>query len=204
MSTDASSTHALLNQARCGDGQALGKLFEGFRRYLKLLAQLQINGKLQAKIDASDVVQETFLKAHRDLAMFRGTSERELMTWLRRILAANLADHVHRHYGRQRRDVRLERSLQQQLDRSSHALDGGLVLAHATPSEQMAHREQALVLADALEQLPKDYREVLVLHHFKGLTFQEVARRMDRSVDSVKQLWMRALVRLRRTLGDET
>lgn len=201
--TSDSQPHELLSRARRGDGEALGELLEGLRQYLKLLAELQIDEKMQAKVDASDVVQETFLAAHRDFSMFRGTTERELMAWLRKILAANLADRVHRHYGRQRRNVHMERSLHEQLDQSSRALDHGLVAVQTTPSEQVARREQAVMLADALEQLPKDYRTVLVLHHLKGLPFKEVAGRMGRSLDSVKQLWMRALVRLRRIVGDE-
>ena len=80
-------------------------------------------------------------------------------------------------------------------------LDQGLVAAHSTPSRRAARREQAVLLADALNQLPPDYREVLVLRHLEGLTFPEVAARMGRTVDSVEKLWVRALPRLRRVLG---
>ena len=56
---------AMLRRARSGNGPAIGRLLNGYRRYLRLLARLQISRRLQGKIDASDVVQETFLKAHR-------------------------------------------------------------------------------------------------------------------------------------------
>jgi len=62
-------------------------------------------------------------------------------------------------------------------------------------------REQALRLADALDRLPHDFREVLILRHLEELRFPEVARRMGRSLDSVKNLWTRALAKLRHTLG---
>ena len=62
-------------------------------------------------------------------------------------------------------------------------------------------REQSVELADALALLPEAYRDVLVLRHLEGLTFPEVARRMERSVDSVEKLWMRALVQLRQKMG---
>lgn len=200
---DRSDQDNLLTLARQGDGDALGRLFDGYRRYLKLLARLQIGEEQQAKIDASDVVQQTFLEALHDFATFRGTSEKELMNWLRRILAANLADHVHRYHGRQRRDIQLERSLNEQLDRSSVALDRNLIANQTTPSQSVVRREQAVILADALDQLPEDYREVLVLRHLKGHKFSQVARRMGRTEGSVYQLWARALAQLRRAIGDD-
>jgi RNA polymerase sigma-70 factor (ECF subfamily) len=80
-------------------------------------------------------------------------------------------------------------------------LDGALVSPTSSPSHQAARREQAVLLADALEQLPEDYRQVLVLRHLQGFSFPEVARRLGRSVDSVEKVWTRALDRLRRVLG---
>jgi RNA polymerase sigma-70 factor (ECF subfamily) len=191
----------LLKQARGGSGPALGELLELYRNYLALLARLQIGRRLQGKVDPLDLVQETFLEAHRDFTQFRGTSEAELVSWLRQILARNLANLLRGYYGTQRRDVRLERDLAAELDQSSRALDRALLQQHSTPSEQAARREQAVLLADALGRLPKDYREVIILRHLEGLSFTEVARRMDRSLDSVEKLWARALARLRRALG---
>lgn len=199
-----SEPEQLLSLARAGDREALGQLFECYRRYLKLLAQLQIHEQIQAKIDASDCVQETFLKAYQGFAEFRGTTEGELMSWLRQILARNLSDRVHRYYGAQRRDVQLERSLLEELNRSSEAMDRRLVLAQSTPSQSAARRQQAVILADALDQLPKDYREVLILRHLKGLKFPEIARCMKRSEGSVQKLWVRALSQLRRSVGDNS
>jgi RNA polymerase sigma-70 factor (ECF subfamily) len=82
-------------------------------------------------------------------------------------------------------------------------LDRGLVAELSSPSEKAVQREQATWLAQALERLPEDYREVLVLHDLQELDFSEVARRMDRSVEAVKKLWARALARLRRSVGGD-
>jgi len=191
----------LLGQARRGDAATLGRLLEQYRRYLALLARVQIGQRLQGKVDASDVVQETFLEAHRSFEQFRGTSEAQFVAWLRQILAANLADLLRRYLGTQGRDVRLEQEIANAVDQSSAALDGALVAAQSSPSQQADRREQAVLLADALEQLPVDYRDVIVLRNIEGLTFPEVARRMGRSLDSVEKLWMRALARLRQLLG---
>jgi RNA polymerase sigma-70 factor (ECF subfamily) len=192
----------LLALARAGDGCARGRLLEHYRGYLVLLARLQIGRRLQGKADASDVVQETFLEAHRDFGQFQGDSEGELAGWLRRILASNLANLVRHYLGTRRRDVRLERQLAAELDESSRALDGALAADGSSPSQQAARRELAVILAGALEQLPDDHRDVIVLRHIEGLTFPEVAVRMGRSLDVVKKLWPRALGRLRRLLGE--
>src|SRR5437588_7443589 len=101
----------LLEQAQAGDAATLGRLLELYRRYLALLARVQIGKRLQGKVDASDLVQETFLEAHRNFARFRGQTEAELVCWLRQILATNLANVCRRYLGTQGRDVRLERDI---------------------------------------------------------------------------------------------
>jgi RNA polymerase sigma-70 factor (ECF subfamily) len=148
------------------------------------------------------VVQESFLNAHRDFALFRGNTEAELAGWLRKILAARLGDLMRHYHGTQRRDVALERELAVELDQSSRVLDQGLVAKFSSPSQQAARREQAVHLADALERLAPDYREVLIWHHLHEYSFPEVASRMGRSVEAVKKLWARALAQLRRSMGD--
>ncbi len=86
----------LLTFARAGNRPALGQLLDRYRPYLMLLARLQIDRRLQGKVEAADLVQETFLEAHRDFAQFRGTTEKELVGWLRQILVSNLANLVRR------------------------------------------------------------------------------------------------------------
>jgi RNA polymerase sigma-70 factor (ECF subfamily) len=202
--TTESGPDDLLRRARAGDSAALGELLERFRAYLILLARLPIDRRFRGKVDPGDLVQETFLEAHRAFPRFRGQSEAELAGWLRAILAANLADLARRFLQAKRRDVRLERELADELDRSSHALGQALAAPTSTPSQQASQREQGVLLAEALERLPADYREVLVLHYLEGLSHPDVARRMGRTIDSVKNLWARALGRLRRSLGEDS
>src|SRR5262249_12605255 len=129
------------------------------------------------------------------------SSEGELVAWLRQILGGNLANLLRHYYGTQARDVRLERELQADLEESSRALDRGLASPQPSPSQGAARREQSVLLASALERLPPDYRQVLVLRHLEALTFPEVAERLGRSVEAVKKLWARALCSLRATMG---
>lgn len=190
----------LLDEARGGNDVALGRLLESYSNYLTLLARVQIGRRIQGKVDAGDVVQEVFLEAHRQIASFRGTSEGELVVWLRRILAGQLALTLRRYLGTKGRDVNLERELGAQLDQSSQVMDGGFVATTSTPSQHVSRREQAVLLADALDKLPADYREVIILRHLESLAFAEVATRMGRSEDSVQKLWVRALASLRRSM----
>ncbi len=192
----------LLGLAREGRPHALGQLLELYRNYLELLARLQISRRLRGKIDADDLVQDTLLEAYEAFAQFRGTTEAELAGWLRKILTSNAVSLARRFYGTQRRDVRLERELAEELEQSSAVLDRGFTAPQSSPSQQAAKREQAVLLADALKRLPKDYREAIILRQLEGLSFPEVAQRMERSLDSVKKLWMRALTRLRQVLED--
>src|SRR5438876_9289183 len=148
-------------EARAGTDAALGPLLDLYRNYLRLLARVEIGRRLQGKLDASDLVQETFLEAHRHFTQFRGTSEPQLVSWLRQILAAKVANLVRHYLGTQGRDVRLEQELAGSLDNSSRMLGQELAASMSSPSLQAARREQAVLLADALEKLPEDYREAI-------------------------------------------
>jgi RNA polymerase sigma-70 factor, ECF subfamily len=196
----ATSHEQLLGLAKQGDSAALGRLLESYRAYLRVLARVQIGRHLQGKVDASDLAQEACLGAYRDFPQFRGTTEKELLAWLRQVLASLMANLVRHYKCTKRRDVRLERQLALELDQSSQALDRSLVAPQSSPSEQASRREQSVVLATALGQLPDEWRELLILRHLEGLTFPEVAERLGRSIDSLKKQWPRALAALRRVL----
>src|SRR5207237_6938344 len=109
------------------------------------------------------------LGACRDFPQVRGTTSKEFLGWLRQILASLLANLVRHYVGTQRRDVRLERQLALELDQSSQALDRGLVASQSSPSQQAIRREQSVVLAEALDRLPDEWRDLLILRHLEGL-----------------------------------
>lgn len=198
----AEAVERLIAQARGGDAPTLGRLLESYRNYLRLLARIQIGRRLQGKIDASDVVQETFLDANRYFANFRGHAEAQFVQWLREILAGTLANVVRRYLGTQARDVRLECALVADLDQSSCSLAQLLVDPHSSPSQHAGRAERVLLITEALAQLPVDYQTVIALRHLEGLTFPQVAERMGRSVDSVEKLWLRGLTRLRQAFAE--
>jgi RNA polymerase sigma-70 factor (ECF subfamily) len=175
---------------------------ERFRPYLRLLARLQLASRLQAKLDPSDVAQQTLLEAVRSQDQFRGATDGERAAWLRTILARQLA-HALRDFGRQRRDAARERSLEAALAESSACLGAWLADGGPSPSEQAQRNEQAVRLAEAMERLPEDQREAVLLHYWQGQTTEQVADQMGRSRASVAGLLQRGLRDLRRQLrGD--
>lgn len=198
----ASEVGRWIEQARAGDSATLGQLLESYHNYLRLLARIEIGRRLQGKVDASDVVQETFLEAHRHFPTFQGHAEGQFAQWLRAILATTLANIVRRYLGTQARDLRLERQLAEDLDQSTCALGSILVDPHSSPSQQVIRGEQSLLVAEAMARLPEDYQTVLVLRHLEGLTFPQVADRMQRSVDSVEKLWLRGLTKLKKEFNE--
>ncbi|MCA9262725.1 MAG: sigma-70 family RNA polymerase sigma factor [Planctomycetales bacterium] len=201
--TESSSypSQYLVERARAGDDAAISKLMSIYRNYLRLLARVHVDANLRAKADPSDLVQQTCLAAARDFSQFRGETEAEFVAWLRRILA-NTGAAMARRYRSQARDVTREQRFVRTLDQSSVAMSGLATGIENSPSQIAACKERAVVLADALAELPADYREVLVLHHLEGHSVDQVAERMERSVSAVKGLRTRALVRLRALLKE--
>ena len=142
---------------------------EPFRKYLKVLAELHLDRKLRGKLDPSDVVQQTMLRAYSALAEVRDARPEVLVAWLRRILARTLADAV-KHYERDKRDVGLERSLEADLDRSASGFAAWLAADQTSPSGRAERNEELLRMVEALAELPELMREVVVLKHCQGWT----------------------------------
>jgi RNA polymerase sigma-70 factor (ECF subfamily) len=175
---------------------------EAYRDYLRLLARLQLGSRLRAKLDASDVAQQTILQAHEKRAQFRGTTEAERLAWLRAILANVLAAAARR-FDAKARDLGRERSLETELELSSSRLESLLAVDQTSPSERAVRGEELLRLAGALARLPDDQRRVVELHHLKGLTVLEVAQAMGRTRPAVVGLLFRGLKKLRELLRDQ-
>jgi RNA polymerase sigma-70 factor (ECF subfamily) len=164
-----------------------------------MLARMQLDPGVGGKLDASDVVQQTMLEAHRQQAQFRGRTEGELVAWLRQILAHNLADAL-RGLGRAKRDVARERSIDQALEQSSARLEAWLAAEQSSPSQQAMRKERMLLLADALEKLPEGQRQAIELHYWQGWSLSEIAARLGRSTPAVAGLLQRGLKQLRQLL----
>jgi len=156
---------------------------------------MQLDGRAAAKVDASDIVQQTLLEAHAKQEQFVGNDD-ALAAWLRRALINNLRDTM-RALRRGKRDIRREASLDDQLNQSSMRLGALLAANQSSPSQQVVRSEALLRLAAALEQLPEPQREAIVRHHLQGWPVLEVASKMGKSDAAVAGLLFRGLRKLK-------
>jgi len=194
----------LLARARGGDDAARDELFARCRSYVGLVARAQIEGRLRAKVDASDLVQQTLLEAHRGLKNFRGGTEEEWLGWLRKILAHNATDFIRRYRTAGKRQIGREVPLHVSPPGASGSFFRDPADPGETPSQLLLQHERELEVAEAIERLPEDYREVVMLRNLQRLPFNEVAERMGRSRPAVQMLWLRALRQLEGMLRVES
>ena len=178
-----------------------GTILERFRAYLDLLARLQLDRRLQRKLDPADLVQQTLLQALHAFDRFRGSSEAELAAWLRQILANNLSNAA-RDLRRAKRDVARECSLETALEQSSARLEAWLIADQSSPSKQVQRKEQVLQLADALARLPDAQRDAVTLHYLQHWSLEEVGRELGRTPAAVAGLVKRGLKQLRSELQE--
>ena len=195
---------ALLAEARGGSVEDRDRLFALCKRYLEVIARSQVESWLRAKVDASDIVQQTMLEAHRDFDRFTGQSGGEWLAWLRKILTRNAADFVRRYRTAAKRNAAREVPLDGRRPADSQVGGPPEPAAHdPSPSQQVMRRDEELRLALAINQLSPDYREVIMLRNLQRLPFDEVARRMNRSRPAAQMLWGRAIQRLQSILQTE-
>ncbi len=172
-----------LQDARAGSADALGQLFEACRPYLLAIARQELRASMQAKVDAADVVQETFIEAQRDFAAFRGETGPQFLGWLRGILRHNVADLTRRYETSCRclsQEVRLPGSLGRSARRGPSFVNGMSVC------EQLIAQERQCALVAAVQRLPLCYRQVLQFRHDDRQSFAEIGLRLHRSPEAVR------------------
>ena len=172
-----------------------------YEPYLRMLARTQLRKAFQAKVGASDMVQQAMLQAVQGLDGFRGSTEAEFRGWLRQILARHIC-HLDRDMHRDKRDVRREQSMEQKLAQSSMRLEGLLAGGGPTPSQNVALGEHVLKMAEAVDHLPEAQREAIRLHYLEGLKLAEVAELMGKTSGSIAGLLHRGMKALREELAD--
>lgn len=196
MTSSSASTTLLLERAREGSDNSLGRLLKLFENYLRVLVLAQLEQRLAARVSPSDVVQETFYEAHRDFAQFRGVTTGEFVAWIRKILIHNLQRVAEQHVHTEKRDVRREVGLEDlaaNFEQSAARLDAFLADQGASPSMVAERHELQIEVANRVAELPADYRDVIVLRHFRGLSFEAIGKQMDRSAGATRMLWLRAI-----------
>lgn len=187
----------LVSAARTGESSALEALLEQCRDYLLLIANEDIDRNLQAKLGASDFVQQTLWAAHQNFHQFRGASGEEFKGWLRQILRNDLNQARRQFFGTGRRNIDREHRLD-----DSQIVQPPIIDALHTPGTDAMLREEAKTLENAMAKLSDDYRKVIRLRNWEELPFAEIGRRMETSEDAARKLWYRAIVKLQTLLQD--
>jgi RNA polymerase sigma-70 factor (ECF subfamily) len=185
----------LLRQARAGDSQAAGLLLEKYRPYLRIIAERLLDQNLNARLDASDLVQQTCLSVLGRLPNFDGTDEAQFIAWLRTIHEHNIQDAIRDHLHSQKRAAGREVAIP--------SPDLFAQLRASSPSQRMMHGESAARLAAALAELPADQREAVRLRYLEGRSIAEIAERLERSPVAAAGLVKRGLMQLRKNLAEE-
>jgi RNA polymerase sigma-70 factor, ECF subfamily len=186
-----------LPAAQAGSREALGRVLESCRTYLLLIARQELDPALQAKSSPSDLVQQTFLEAQKDLRLFEGATPEALLAWMRRLLLNNLANH-RREFRRAKRRAELEVSLAtgDSLTKAEGERRGGASL----PGLALLRDEETQALEYALKRLPEDYRRVIHLRYREERSFEAIAEIMERTPNAVRKLWARAIKRLQQNM----
>lgn len=152
---------------------------------------------MQSKLDPSDIVQETLLKAYQAISQFQGKTEAELLGWLRSILANTMMDAI-RKFHRQMGAV--EVSVERDLEQSSAHLERWLGSEDLSPAQHAQRQEELVHLAEALAKLPEDQQKAVELRYLQGYSVRQIGEHLSRSRTAVAGLLQRGLKKLRAEL----
>jgi len=186
----------ILAQARDGSPSSLGRLFEQNRKYLLTLASRRMAVDLQAKLGASDLVQDTFVEAQRDFPRFHGTTEHEFLTWLFGILANRYSKASRHHRLTHKRAVSREAS-----DAIASQALSQLADELHTPCTNVAAVEERDRLQSALDRMPPGEREILVLRIWQQSSFAEIGVAINCSAEAARKRFLRAVEALQTLLA---
>jgi RNA polymerase sigma-70 factor (ECF subfamily) len=187
----ATSTFGLVERFKRGETEAFSLIFRKYRRRLAVLVYYKMSAELRGVVEVDDILQEVFLAAAQDMGNFTYQSPGSLMAWLSRISDHVVVDAV-------RYQNRGKRHAEQLLRfRSESNPAGPEPVDRETPSQLFARAENIQILLKKLDALPGEYREMILLAKFEGLTTKEISERVKKTRESVSLTLHRALKRFR-------
>jgi RNA polymerase sigma-70 factor, ECF subfamily len=203
MDNNSAESVALIERARAGDADALNALFARHRDRLRRMVEMRLDTRLQARLDASDVVQEAYVEVAQRLDEYLRDPRLPLFLWLRLVVGERLLKLHRTHLGTQMRDAGREVSLFRGAlpAASSAALAAQLLGKHTSPTQAVVRAERILRLQEALNTLDPVDREILSLRHFEELTAAEAARVLGIEESAAAKRYFRALKRLKDVLA---
>lgn len=185
----------LVAAVRTGDRAAMNSFIAPWREYLLLIANEDMQSRLQGKLGASDLVQQTMAAACERMDQFRGTSPAELKAWLRRILHNCMHDEERRFLVGRGRAVGRERPLGDAASQAAALRD-----PHITPQSDAVLQEEAEILERAMAQLPDHYRHVVRARNWEEKSFVEIGQELNMSPEAARKIWFRGIVKLEAAL----
>lgn len=203
MAENSKDTMQLIERLRAGDREAFNEVFTRHRGRLRRMVEMRMDWRLQARLDASDVLQEAFLEAALRMNDYLREPTLPLFLWLRLIVGERLTRLHRQHLGTKMRDAGREVSLYREPlpAASSMALAAQLLGKQTSPSQAALRAERMLRLQDALNTLDPIDREVLSLRHFEELTRAETAKILGIEESAAAKRYVRALKRLKDILA---
>lgn len=201
-SSESNLVERLMERIRQGDGQAIDQLLAAYRMRLKSLVRVRLDPRLQARIDPSDVVQETMLVASKEIVEYAQTQTVPFYPWLRRIACQRISDLHRRHVRTQGRSVRREQvgSLAWN-DHSASLLADQLIASQTSVSQRAAREERHERVRQALQRLSAAHREVLVLLYLEHMPLVDAAAVLKSSPEAVRSRHRRALQKFGRLVA---
>ncbi|MEX0701963.1 MAG: sigma-70 family RNA polymerase sigma factor [Planctomycetales bacterium] len=187
------SLRRLIEQARRGEAEALGRLLERHREFLRRLARRTVGDRLRVRVGDSDLVQQTLASAVRNFGRFRGREPGEFIAWLKQIHERNVQDAIRDHVGAEKRALASEERLGDRMPVSSRHADAG----QSTPSGHVIRKENLAELDEMLDRLPEDQRTAVRLRHLEGWALPRIAKHLGRTELAVAGLVKRGLMKLR-------
>ena len=188
----------LIQQARDGDGEALGQLVNDCQAYLLFIANQDLDIDLRSKLGASDIVQQSVMVAQQKFGQFEGSTRQELLAWLRGILFNDLRE-TRRHYKKSHK-----RKISREANKK-HELQGLPLVQDSicTPGTQASIKEESRRLHVALRQLSSEQQQVLRLRNWQHQSFSEIGIQIGKTAEASRKIWSRAVLELERVLIEQ-
>ncbi len=202
----AGDTVELLQALKEGDRDALAPLFDRYRDQLQRIVESRLGGGLKKRVDASDVIQQSYVEAQNRIQHFVQDGSEPFFGWLRQIALQTLIDLHRRHVGTKKRDVRQEVSLHRDWNPNgnSGSFSDQLIADLTSPSHAAIRDERAVSLREAINSMDPIDREVLALRHFDELSNKRVAEILGIEQAAASNRYIRALKRLKDILDDQS